>query len=80
MNIEQLQTFLGWNLVIHIGMLLLVFLFTTLGRSWMLKMHQSMFGLAEDQLLKIYFYFIATYKMLTIVFVLTPYLVIRFLL
>ncbi len=80
MNIDLIQAFLGWNLVIHIGMLLLVFLFTTLGRNWMLKMHQSMFGLAEDQLLKIYFFYIAIYKMLIIIFVLIPYLVLRFLL
>lgn len=80
MNIELLQAFLGWNLIIHIGMLLVVFLFTTLGRNWMLKMHQSMFGLAEGELLKIYFFYIAIYKMLIIIFVLIPYVVLRFLL
>ncbi len=80
MDMVTLQAFLGWNLVIHIGLLLLVFLFITLGRNWVLKIHQSMFGVTKDDLVKMYFYYIATYKMLIIIFILIPYLVLRFLL
>lgn len=80
MSIETLQTFLGWNLIIHTGMLLIVVLMLTLARSFMIKMHQSMFALSDEQLLRVYFNFIAAYKILVIIFVLVPYVVIRFLL
>ena len=80
MSIETLQTFLGWNLIIHTGMLLFVVLMLTLARSFMIKMHQSMFALSDEQLLRVYFNFIAAYKILVIIFVLVPYVVIRFLL
>ncbi len=80
MHIETIQTFLGWNLLIHAVVLLLVVLLLTLGRSWVVKMHQSMFALSQDQLLRVYFNFIAAYKILVLVLVLVPYVVIRFLL
>lgn len=80
MNIEILQTFLGWNLVIHFGLLLLVFVLLTLTRNWIMNIHQKLFNLPKEQLLGIYIQFIAVYKILITVFVLVPYLVIRFLL
>jgi len=80
MSIEVLQTFLGWNLVIHAGLLLLVFLMLTLGRNLMIKWHQSMFALTKDQLLRVYFNFMAAYKILVMIFLLVPYVVIRFIL
>ena len=80
MNIETLQAFLGWNLLIHAGMLLFVVLMLTLFRTWMMKMHRSMFDLSKEQLLRTYFNFIAAYKILVMVFVLVPYVVIRFIL
>lgn len=80
MSIETLQTFLGWSLVIHAGMLLFVVLMLTYARNMMVKIHQSMFALTKDQLMRVYFNFIAAYKILILVFVLVPYLVIRFLL
>lgn len=80
MNLVTLQTFLGWNLVIHFGLLLLVFVLLTLTRSWVMNIHQKLFKLPREQLLGIYIQFIAVYKILITVFVLVPYLVIRFLL
>jgi len=80
MSIETLQTFLGWNLVIHVAMLMVVFLFLTLGKNWMIRMHQKIFDLPKEQLLRSYFNFLATYKILVIMLVLVPYVVIRFLL
>ncbi len=80
MNLETLQTFLGWNLVIHFALLLLVFVLLTLTRNWVLNLHQKLFALPKEQLLGIYIQFIAVYKILITVFVLVPYLVLRFLL
>ena len=80
MNLVTLQTFLGWNLVIHFGLLLLVFVLLTLTRSWVMNIHQKLFKLPKEQLLGIYIQFFAVYKILITVFGLVPYLVIRFLL
>ncbi|MEZ5471638.1 MAG: hypothetical protein R3E90_07645 [Marinicella sp.] len=80
MNLQAWQTFLGWNLVIHFGLLLLVFVLLTLAKSWVLSVHQKLFNLPKEQLLGIYIQFIAAYKILITVFVLVPYLVIRFIL
>ncbi|TDR23601.1 DUF6868 family protein [Marinicella litoralis] len=80
MNIETIQTFLAWNLLIHAGILLFIVLLLSLGRNWVVKIHLSIFALSKDQLLRVYFNFIAAYKILVMVFVLVPYVVIRFLL
>jgi hypothetical protein len=79
-TLTTLQTFLGWNLVIHFALLLITVAFLTLGRHWVVKLHQRFFALSKDQLLRTYFNFIAAYKILLLVFVVVPYLVIRFLL
>lgn len=79
-TLAAIQSFLGWNLVIHFGLLLLTLAFLTLGRHWVVKLHQQFFALSKDQLLRTYFNFIAAYKILILVFVAVPYIVIRFLL
>lgn len=79
-TLAGIQTFLGWNLVIHFGLLLLTLAFLTLGRSWVVKLHQRFFPLSKEQLLSTYFHFVAAYKILILVFVVVPYIVIRFLL
>ncbi len=79
-TIATIQTFLGWNLVIHFGLLLITLAFLTLGRHWVVRLHQQFFALSKDQLLRTYFNFIAAYKILILIFVAVPYLVIRFLL
>lgn len=80
MSIVTLQTFLGWNLIIHFGMLLLVVVLLTLGRNWVFGMHQKFFDMSKEQLSRSYFKFIAIYKLLVLVFVVVPYVVIRYLL
>lgn len=80
MNIQTIQAFLGWNLLIHVGLLLLTVLFLTLGRSWVVALHKRFFALSEAQLLNTYFNFIAIYKILLLILIATPYVVIRFLL
>lgn len=80
MQVETLQTFLGWNLLIHTGLLMFVFLLLTAAKNWVVKIHQAMFELTKDQLDRVYFNFIAIYKLLIIILFLIPYLVVRFLL
>lgn len=79
-TLTGIQTFLGWNLVIHFGLLLLTLAFLILGRSWVMRLHQRFFALSRDELLRTYFNFIAAWKILVLVFVAVPYVVIRFLL
>lgn len=46
-------------------------------KNIILPLHSKMFGLEEDVLLKIYIQFIAGYKVLTFVFVISPYLALK---
>ncbi len=55
MDIQTLQTFLGWNLVIHVGLLFFIVALLTLGQNWIVKMHQTMFEISKEQLLRVYF-------------------------
>ena len=80
MTMQTLQTFLGWNLIIHMALLLWVVLMLTLGRHWVVQLHQKFFALSKDQLLRTYFNFIAAWKILIITFIVIPYVVIRWLL
>ena len=80
MQVETVQTFLGWNLLIHTGFLMFIFLLLTAAKSWVVKLHQAMFELTKEQLERVYFSFIATYKLLIVILFLVPYLVVRFLL
>ena len=80
MNMQTLQAFLGWNIVIHAALILILFLLFVFGKRWVLQIHKNFFPLSTDQFQAAYFYFLAGYKILLMVFILVPYLVIRFLL
>ena len=77
MDITDLTIFFGWASAINIVLLMISALFATLFRSFTLKIHTKMFGLKEDDVLKIYFQILGQYKILIIVFNLVPYFALR---
>lgn len=76
-TISQLTEMLGWTSIINIGILTLSALMLVGLKSIILPIHSQMFGLGEDILLKIYVQFIAGYKILTSIFIITPYLALK---
>jgi choline-glycine betaine transporter len=72
-TLSQLTELLGWVAIINIGVLV----FTTLillGMSQSIKaIHRSLFGLSDSDLSTVYFSYLALYKVLTLIFVISPY-------
>ena len=77
MSIEQLAVLLGWSTVLNFGVLILTAIMLTLFRKLVHGIHTRMSGLSADELNKLYFQYMVNFKILWILFNLTPYLVIR---
>lgn len=76
-SIELLSAFFGWCTVINFALLIVSAAILLLMRDPLAKMHAKMFGLSEAEVARIYFQFLAYYKISTIVFNLVPYLALR---
>ncbi len=77
MNVELLLSFLGWSSLINIALLLLsTVIIITIPRPVM-AIHSAMFDLGERHLPKVYFQYIAQYKIAIILFNVVPYLALR---
>ncbi len=77
MSIEQIAVLLGWCTVLNFGVLGLTAIVLTLFRKPLQELHTRMSGLSTDELNKLYFQYMGNFKILWILFNLTPYLVIR---
>lgn len=73
MTISTLTSFFGWMSVINIGLLIFSTLMLTLFRAPIIRIHQAITGLGEDELKQAYLNFIAYFKLLIIVFNIVPY-------
>jgi len=77
MSLQELATFLGWCTVINM-VILAVAAFSLMGmRGTMAKLHSAMFGVSEPDLLRIYFKYIAYYKIAIFMFNLVPYIALK---
>ena len=77
MSIGEIAILLGWCTVVNFGLLALTVIMLTLFRKPVQSLHTKMSGLSVDELNKLYFQYMGQFKILWIVFNLTPYLVIR---
>ena len=77
MELEQLTVFLAWCTLINFIILVLSTLALWSIRGFAERLHCKMFGLPETCVREQYFRFLATYKILFIVFNLVPYLALR---
>ena len=80
MTLLQFTEFLGWCTLINVAFLIVSFLFLTVFRQSILKLHVDLFALSVDQIKPLYLRILGQYKILIIVFNLVPYLVLKFLL
>ncbi|WP_448211028.1 DUF6868 family protein [Colwellia sp. MEBiC06753] len=76
-NINELISFFGWCSILNLTILtfstLLIFLFQPV----IIKLHSQLADIESALLPKIYFQFLAGYKVLTIVFSVVPYLALK---
>jgi len=76
-TLSDLTELLGWASLINICFLIITTFFITAMRHLVLSIHSKMFGLTENELLKIYVKFIGNYKMLIFAFIVSPYLALK---
>ena len=72
-SIEAWREFLGWCTVLNMAMLAFVGILVSLMRGTMVEIHGKMYGLAEDELSRQYFQYLAQYKIAIFVLNLIPY-------
>ncbi|MDG2388313.1 MAG: hypothetical protein P8M30_03230 [Planctomycetaceae bacterium] len=77
MNADYLREFMGWCLLINVGLIGFSTLSLVLMADTMIKIHQRLFGLDPDVLKQSYFNYLANFKLLVIVFNLVPYLALK---
>jgi hypothetical protein len=76
-TLSQLTELLGWASILNIGMLVFVSLMLVSMRSCITSIHSKMFSIPENDLALIYFKYLANYKTLSLIFILSPYLALK---
>jgi len=76
-TISQLTELLGWASVINIGYLLLVTLILMFMRGTVSSIHSKMFDIDEKEIRSKYFDFLSIYKIVTLVFMVAPYIALK---
>ena len=74
MDLDTLQTLLGWCLVLGYGLLLIWFFVYKLANDWIVGIHARMFDIDEAVVRGDHFRLMGQYKILLFVFVLAPWL------
>ena len=77
MDIDQLTTFFGWCTVINFAILSFITLYIMVVRRWAEKIHSRLFGVAQEDLAKIYFEYIAYSQVIMLPTSLVPWLALR---
>jgi hypothetical protein len=76
-TISQLTELLGWASVINMGYLLLASIILMVMRGTIASLHGKMFDIGEKELSSKYFDFLSHYKIVTLVFMVAPYLALK---
>jgi len=75
--LPQITELLGWAAIINIGFLVIETAILTLTKSAPITLHSKLFGIPEKDLPLIYFKYLASYKTLTLVFIISPYIALK---
>ena len=76
-TISQLTEFLGWASVINVGYLFLATIILMFMRGTVSSIHSKMFDIDEKELCSKYFDFLSNYKVVTLVFMVAPYIALK---
>lgn len=74
MTANELTELLGWASIINSGYLLVSTVTIVFCKDWITRVHSQLFNIEKSKLMPIYFNFLSTYKVVTIVFCIVPYL------
>ncbi len=76
-TISQLTELLGWASVINIAYLLLATFILVFMKGTISSIHGRLFDIEEKKLSSKYFDFLSTYKIVTLVFIVAPYIALK---
>jgi len=76
-TISQLTELLGWASIINIGYLCLATIIVMVMRGVISSIHSKMFNIDEKELSTKYFDFLSNYKIVTLVFMVAPYIALK---
>ncbi len=77
MTIAQLTELLGWASVINLGYLFLAAFILIFMKGTISSIHEKLFGIDKKEIIDKYFNFLSYYKIVTLVFVVAPYLALK---
>lgn len=77
MSIDQLTEFLGWASVINLAMLFLAAGMLVFMRDSIAAIHSRFFDLDDSELNKVYFQYLAQYKIAIIMLNIVPYFALK---
>lgn len=76
-TISQLTELLGWASVINVGYLFLASIILMFMRRTISSIHSKMLDIDEKELSTKYFDFLSNYKIVTLVFMVAPYIALK---
>jgi uncharacterized protein DUF6868 len=76
-TISQLTELLGWASVLNIGYLFLATIILIFMRGTVSSIHSKMLNIDEKELSSKYFCFLSNYKIVTLVFIVAPYIALK---
>lgn len=79
MSINELTAFLGWCTIVNMGVLIFSTLFITLLKSFAIDVHSKLLGIDAAELPKMYFSYLANYKIMVLMFNFAPYIALKIL-
>ena len=78
MDINTLEQFLFWCMIINLLLMTVSLVLVTAMRPMVVKIHSKMFSVPEDYVDKAIYAFLGVYKLLVFVFVIVPWIVVKF--
>lgn len=76
-TLPQITELLGWASVINISYLILATVIVVYMQNGISSIHSKLFRLSTNELNSKYFDFLSTYKIVTLVFILAPYIALK---
>lgn len=77
MTTADLTALFGWMSLLNIGVFTLASLMVVFSRDTLMGMHERMFGIDRADLQRMYFWYLALYKIAILVVCLGPYVALR---
>jgi hypothetical protein len=77
MTLVTIRSMLAWSTLINMGLLMIWFLLFLFARDWVYRLHSRWYHIPRDRFDAIHYAGLAFFKILVLMFNLTPYLALR---